>query len=793
MNIQSQRARAAATFNSSAIAALRVACYIVSFMSLLLLGVSLLLPFSGELTGMLLILLVPGIIMLIPELFFRYLRQFPLFGLSSEQAKDTKNRLDLDASLLVSELVKGRYERVWKLLSNDPLALELLFRLGVTRASIAEPLKGMDQQLNLTDESKPISIIQLVTDWLRSDPSKIISNQRISGPELEGLIKLYLNRYDQRRRRRTAWMRSEVVKSRGIASDWAASYTPILDNFSAEVPETVSFHSDRAILLGRENIVASATALLNKQAGHNLLFVGKEGSGRREIFYHLASNILRRQTKTSLDGMSVRILDIRKIFSATNNDEELEGLFSQLFSEIARYGRLLLYIDQFDVAIDPNGEIGSRNLSSLISSLLEHDGVHIVASVTPETYTTVVKPNATLSSMLTAVEIPEPSKQEMPLILLSDIDPIEGRYRCLFLHSAIKSIATLAPRYLTNETSPSRELTIAEEVASMANGSRVITEEMVIKTIERRSGVPIAITGEEAKKIDELPQQLRSRIIGQTEALVKISNALTRARAGLAGESTKPIGSFLFLGPTGVGKTETAKALADIYFGRRDKLVRLDMTEFADESGLVKLLGSDQVRQPGALTVNLEANPSSVVLLDEFEKCHPLVKNSFLQVLDEGRLTTNFGKVLNFTNTIIIATSNAGSEFISDRIKQGDKVKSIEGSLIEHLTSNHIYLPELLNRFDDVIVFGPLSQPEVQQIIALRLSELTERVKKEKGMLLSVSPEVISQLATEGYDPVFGARALERVIKERLETVIAKQLLSNNPSPGTTITISTLE
>ncbi len=278
---------------------------------------------------------------------------------------------------------------------------------------------------------------------------------------------------------------------------------------------------------------------------------------------------------------------------------------------------------------------------------------------------------------------------------------------------------------------------------------------------------------------------LHRKVIGQEDAILAISSAMRRARSGISSEK-KPIGSFLFLGPTGVGKTETAKALASVYFGSEKRLNRFDMSEYQRQDSIHRIIGHDE--EGGLLTTAVVENPFSLLLLDEIEKAHPYILNLFLQVLDDGRLTDALGRTADFTNTIIIATSNAGSELIRESVKQFREV-NLKERLLDHLQKQGIFRPEFLNRFDAVIIYKPLTEDQTQEVVNLLLADLNRRLKV-KDVQLEVTPALARKVAQIGYDPEFGARPLRRVIQDKIETVIATKLLSGEVNRGDTVTIT---
>ena len=316
---------------------------------------------------------------------------------------------------------------------------------------------------------------------------------------------------------------------------------------------------------------------------------------------------------------------------------------------------------------------------------------------------------------------------------------------------------------------------------------RILTEEEVIKIVEGKAHVALAAPTEGEKSLLlHLEDELHKNIIGQDQAITALAQALRRLRSGI-NEQTRPT-SFLFLGPTGVGKTETAKTLADLYYGGNKSMIRLDMSEYSDESGEKRLLGATPGEGDGRgeLTEKVRDNPNSLILLDEFEKAHPRILDLFLQVFEDGRLTDNKGKTVSFVNCIIIATSNAGSSFISDEIKNGKNIDNKK--LLDYLQAQHLFKPELLNRFDEVVVFRPLVLTEINDITKLLLTDLHARMQ-EQDIQLSFNEDVIAKVTKDGFDQQYGARPIKRYIQDTLEDLLSQKLLSNEIKRGDKVII----
>lgn len=805
MTIQEKRAAALRTYNSGWFLAVRIAAYFFAGVGIVLVLTSYLFSLAAAVAAIGLVIIAPGALLYSFGLFVSFLQRHPLYGLSTRDLADIRNRYSFATVRILSQLRStATWQRFLTELLEDQAILEVLLRLNISSATLHElfdhlavtPRDYDDLVEKIHRRAGPegeIDTTVLLRAFLeRSEFIEFFTKELISPEEVERIIAYYQQIADRRRRRAEFWVLEEG-RSGGFAASWATGYTSLVDRFTAEVPPSIRFHVNASPLYSRETIVKEVLLELQKENNHNVLLVGEEGVGRQEVFYHLADQLLHYQTKTPLDGVMIRVLQTQQLLSSASSTEELQALLADVFAELSKVGSIVLYIDSIEMVLRDDDEVGTIDLRQLLANYLNDSRIHLIASISSNAYLQFVKNDPGLNKVWAAIKVPEPTEADIPLILLSRIQQIEYRYRCFFQYRALRAIVEYSRQYLSDDASPQREITIAEEVAARQHGSSVaiIDPAAVEQVIEQKSGVPIRVGEKEQSTLLNLPSLLHQRLIGQDLALQQISDALLRARSGLrSGE--KPIGSFLFLGPTGVGKTETAKALAQIYFGSQQRILRLDMSEYAQPNALEKLLGTDPVAQPGPLTLAIQQNPSTVVLLDEFEKASSQVQNAFLQVFDEGKLTTNFGKVLRFSNCIIIATSNAGSELIREQANETTIGASFQKTLLDSLMSGGVFSPELLNRFDAIVVYAPLTHAQLQQIVQLRLTELKEKLQKEKGITLAVASEVIESLIEKGYDPVFGARALERVVQEELGTKIAREIISKQAQPGTTLRIDSL-
>ncbi len=353
------------------------------------------------------------------------------------------------------------------------------------------------------------------------------------------------------------------------------------------------------------------------------------------------------------------------------------------------------------------------------------------------------------------------------------------------------AIISGAERYFVGGVMPDKALDLLSEIIPVAHKKNInyITKEDVVALIETKTGIPTGeIEAPEREKLINLEKVLHERIVGQNEAVSAISNAMRRARSGISNPN-RPLGSFLFMGPTGVGKTETSKALAQVFFGSEENMLRLDMSEYNTKEGLERLIGSFDNGTPGVLVSMLREKPYGVLLLDEFEKTSKDVLDLFLQILDEGIFSDMVGNKVNARNLIIIATSNAASDIIWELMRAGKNLIDNKNNIINQIVSRGIFKPELLNRFDGTILFHPLDDVSLKQIAQLMVKKLQNRLR-EKGIQLVINDELLNFLVKEGSDPEFGARPLNRAIQEKVEKIIADKIISGEIKAGSSVTLT---
>lgn len=531
--------------------------------------------------------------------------------------------------------------------------------------------------------------------------------------------------------------------------------------------------------VGRNDILDSLLATIGSTA-KNILLVGQTGTGKSTLINGIAYAMAGEQVPERLKDKRLVQISAGHIAAASNPP----ALFQGLLDEALESGNILLVISNIH---DFTGQknLAGFDLAEMLAETIERTGLMVFATTTPSDFHRYLE-GQLITSLFDRIDVPEPDEHIAIQIVEAHIPLFESRYAVTFTYDAIASAVQLSARYLPDTHNPQKAIDLCEQAALALGGKRrktrtVITPTDIAHVLEQRTHTKIGIVeGEERAILLNLEDKIHERMIDQEAAVSAVANALRRARVELR-ETKRPVAVFLFLGPTGVGKTELAKTLAEVYFGSEEAMTRLDMSEYQDGSAIPRLTGitGSDVRG-GLLTEAIRKTPFSLLLLDELEKAALDVRNLFLQVFEDGRLTDNTGEVIDFTNTIIIATSNAGSQYIQDALRAGTPTEEIKTGLLEDELRRY-YTPEFLNRFDDIIIFQPLSEEHIRQIARLMVNKVRRQMEK-KGIVFEVTDAAVAELAHAGFDPEFGARPLRRAIQQRVDDVLAKILLEQKVS-----------
>ena len=585
------------------------------------------------------------------------------------------------------------------------------------------------------------------------------------------------------------WEWKNLVRLGTLARDWTAGYTVLLDRFSFDVTKFMKKQGFRKIFAHKEEVKTMERILASPEK-NDVLIIGEPGSGRRSMIEFLANNLALGESFPQLNFKRVVYLDLPKIISETQSVEEAEEIVDLIFREVVYSGNVILVIDNLHnyVGVETERQLGIVEISGILYSYLQLPEFRCIGITTYEGLHKNLEKRPILLDAFEKIEVKEISEKENLKILEDRALRLELKYKVFFTFSAIKGTISLCEKYLPAIPFPEKAIEVLDEAAIIASqkANKVILLKDIEEIVERRAKVPVSEAKEaERVKLLNLEKLIHQRIINQEEAVRQISEALRRARAEITVRKG-PMGSFLFLGPTGVGKTETAKALSEIYFGSEEKMIRLDMSEFQNLSDIPRLLGTPG--EEGLLTTPVRERPFSLILLDEFEKAHPKILNLFLQVFDEGHLTDGLGRKVNFKNTIIIATSNAGAEIIWEKLRESTKLEIIKDELLSYLIQNKIFSPELLNRFDGIIIFKPLTKTDLLKIAELLLRKIQKQLK-EKEIEFMITDELKEKIVELSYDPKFGAREMQRVIQEKVGNSLAKEILAGKIKRGNRIII----
>ncbi len=542
-------------------------------------------------------------------------------------------------------------------------------------------------------------------------------------------------------------------------------------------------------LVGHEQEFDSLMNVLARPGRNNVLLVGEPGTGKETMVANLAIKIIKDEVPGNLFDKRLVALNIGNVTSGANNVGELQNRFQKLAKEMLEAGNIVLYIPNIYTLKQTNVEGAGINAADLLKPIFQSGLVPVIGTATEQEYRRLLDTDVEFSGMFEIIRLQEISEDEAIQILSYEALSLEKQYRIVISYKAIKRAVFLSKRYLRDKLLPASATDLLREtvVYIKSIGKKIVSEDDIIDMVEAKTRIPMAnVTKQEAEQLLNLEDKLHQRIIDQEEAIKSVAEALREYRAGLSNKSG-PIASFLFVGPTGVGKTELAKSLAVIYFGSESKMIRFDMTEYQDVASVQRFIGSPDGEKLGALTEAVRIHPFSLILLDEFEKASQNIMNLFLQVFDDGRLTDSTNRVIDFSNTIIIATSNALSSFIKEELDKGTEYKQLSEQIKLKLTS--VYTPEMLNRFSKILVFKPLSPDNILEITKLQIKNLAKQISNDKEIKLSVSDSAIAELARLGFDPVFGARPLEGVIREKIKSEIANKILKQELVSGDEIII----
>jgi ATP-dependent Clp protease ATP-binding subunit ClpC len=634
------------------------------------------------------------------------------------------------------------------------------------------------------------------------------------------------------------------------------SRTPVLDNFGRDITKLAE-EGRLDPIIGRENEIERVSQILSRRKKNNPILIGEPGVGKTAIVEGLALRIIQKKVSRTLFNKRIVMLDLAALVAGTKYRGQFEERMKAIMGELEKSRDVILFIDEIHTIVGAGGATGSLDASNIFKPALARGELQCIGASTLDEYRQHIEKDGALDRRFQKVMVDPPSAEEAVNILENIKSKYEEFHNVIYSDEAVKACVQLSDRYVTDRFLPDKAIDVLDEVGARVhlknihvpkhiedleqqietlkeqknqavknqqyekaadlrdNESKLtrqldiakveweeesktkrypVNEEDIAEVVSMMTGIPVKrVAQSESNKLVHMTDDLTKEIIGQNEAITKITKAIQRNRVGLK-DPSKPIGSFIFLGPTGVGKTELAKALARYLFDSEDALVRIDMSEYMEKFSVSRLIGAPPgyvgYEEGGQLTEKVRRKPYSVILLDEIEKAHPDVYNILLQVLDDGQLTDGLGRKVDFKNTLIIMTSNIGVRQLKDFGQGvGFATQARQESTQEHSKSviqnalKRTFSPEFLNRIDDVVIFNSLEQEDIFRIIDISLRDVYKRLE-DMGYQLNLSEEAKKLVAEKGFDPQFGARPLHRAIQKYLEDPLAEFILNNNPPEG---------
>ena len=631
-------------------------------------------------------------------------------------------------------------------------------------------------------------LLIVCVSYLRSSPYQR-ADKRSSA--LEAFVQTRAQSEDEREIARRWFAHRESIKQRnrffgeqtlirlfgGFGRSWVTGFTDELQSLTEEIKD----HGEFQTVLHGDKIQELSAALIEGDRD-NAVIVGRIGSGKQSLILHLARTLRTVESRMFKQSMQVRKLRTDELLSA---HADPDAFLLRALKRAESAGNVILVIEDLSPLLSQE----NASVVTVLNAFLSAPSIHVIAYATPESWRSTVKSHPIVESQFVQIELPATLVEEALPVLMEEADLIEERGLVVTVE-AIQGAARLADRHIKDAVLPGSAVRLLKEsvVEAVQVGEQRISSKHVVSAVSRIAHIDLSGTQEESKEeLMNLQGELGEQIIGQDSAVQIVSDTLKKAKQGL-GSSEKPLSSFLFLGPTGVGKTEMAKAIALQAFGSEDRIVRIDLNHYATADAGKDLSGDRETE--GSLVHAIEEHPSSVVLLDEIEKAHPSVLDLFLQVIDEGILTDHDGRETDFRSAIIVATSNGGAPFITELLNSDTfDAASFKDVLIQHLIREEVFRPEFLNRFDAVVAFQPLSEVALAKIAATMISEVANRYQVEQGLTLVVSPEVLQEVIKRGSSVQFGAREMQRAVADVIENTVSSKLLEQGLSKGDTVEV----
>ena len=643
-----------------------------------------------------------------------------------------------------------------------------------------------DQAKLVHQEYVHVTEVLLTTVQQSEQIQEMLYDLKVDRDKLQNVIEWM--RIRERMRRRHARLRKAASRRSKYGMDRAmtAVATPFLNKFSQDLTLAAKF-GRMSPVVARDKELKEVFRII-EGGRSSVLLVGERGVGKMSIIEGVTQRMIEDDVPDRLKDKRLVQLSTSSLMAGTTVSGAQERLI-QIMNEIAKAKNIILFIDGIHDLVG-GGEGEGLDVSETLAQYIGSSQFLTLATSTTEGYNQNILRTA-LGSAVSKVDVEIMGENQAIQVLESKAGVTEYQHHVFFSYEAIEQCVRLASKFLHDQNMPENALSLMSEAASHAKSTRgensFVSGEDVAAIVGEKTGIPVtSISEDESSKLMRLEEEMHNRVIGQHDAVTLVAHALRRARAEIRSQK-RPIANFLFLGPTGVGKTELAKTISNVYFGGEERMVRIDMSEFQDKAGIYRLIGQPGQQGSGLLAEAVRQQPFSLVLLDEMEKADPDILNLFLQVFDDGRLTDSVGRVIDFTNTIIIATSNAGTQYVQDQMTKGVALDDIRQALIRGELKKY-YRPEFLNRFDGIVLFKALNRDEIKQIAGLMLKRVEKDLEK-RGVFLKIEDEGLEALAEVGFDPEFGARPMRRAIQDKIENALAELVLGGKLKRRDTVII----
>ncbi len=672
---------------------------------------------------------------------------------------------------------------------NSSYGKAITRRAGLADETILEYLKNRKSVVNwneLESELRQVFTLRDLTDIIiEKDPDfyQYIFELGVRKRELIGPAEWVERVIKKRKQKQRFWGRVSLGQSKSFGADFAYGSAFILGKYGRDLSqEAIGGGSNFRFVYGNDQI-RQLEIVLSREKEANAILVGEEGTGKMDVILDFARDITNGYSNPALKHRRVMAFDAKSFIAGMRDKQSLETGLIRLMNDSVKAGNIILVIEDLPGFIQSGLALDS-DVMSIIDSYLTGSSLQVIATADNARFHQYIEPNNAIMQRFEKIMLTEPAEESLLRILEEVAEAMERKHPVFFTYPAVVEIIKGAEHYFSNGVMPDKAIDLMVELVPtmLAKGGHLIKKFDVLEFIHEKTKIPVGnIDDEERMRLMNLEVLMKKQVIGQVEAVEVIANAMRRSRAGVR-SMERPIGTFLFLGPTGVGKTETAKALASVYFGSEGAMGRLDMSEFQGDDGLQRMIGAMDGTQ-GALPTMLKEQPYGVVLLDEFEKTNPKVLDVFLQVFDEGIFHDAQGRKVNARNTIFIATSNAGAPLIREAIKVGKELETVKKEIIDQVIAQGKLKPELFNRFDGIILFHPLTVSEYRIIAELMLTKLQKRLR-EKSINLVINDVVIQALLAHGVDPDMGARPMTRAVQDIVEQRVAEKIISGKVLPG---------